>query len=146
MEDGEPSLRRGRQAAQWGQDFSQAGATATMLTPMEISHDEQEKWASDWVPCAPQKEGAGSRNGVATVFSPPHHELLKPAAALGLSIDTSPPGLETVVEGERPKVERKRDTHPVASPNTEQASLAQKKKRPAPLVLAETKPAYGQGI
>jgi len=116
---------------QWGQDFS-ADGTEAGPAPMEISSDQPTTWATPW--SDPSRSGSSVRKMHGAGMS---SENLKPSGGLGLSIDTSPPCLEPM---ERSKRFNKRSPLPISSPGALASSLAQKKKRPAPLLVAENDP------
>lgn len=109
--------RSSRQTLQWGGDF--------------LSHDD----SNSVVVALHQQEGSCSwgQGGVSTTGRETGRESEAQSSKCGLplSIVTSPPQLDTVV------MFKKRPSPPLTSPSAVKSSMAQKKKRPAPLLLTD---------
>jgi serine/threonine protein phosphatase PrpC len=117
---------------QWGSDFSTEGtAAADQVATVVLSQVDQKKSSGEW--------GSPPAEGGEFMESPPIRlgGVEGRRNSSGLSIDTSPPSLESPSEPSKAFKKRTPEEKPQASPATEQASLAQKKKRPTPLIVVE---------
>jgi len=133
-------MRRGhRKEMQWGNDFSCTN-DETMAKPIELAPPPTPFSSSHW--------GVGESSSASTFVVPALPQLKSVDTNMGppklgsgpaLSIDTRPRPLDACL------VFKKRPSPPMTSPGIIKSSLAQKKKRPAPLMLPDAAPSDGGG-